>query len=114
LISAFVELRFWAEVATQWKKLSSIEVCQYLIGEKWDNKSAKRGMATQMKRMGYPNFGFVSDSKAKLELSRLLRSEKPVLGLVFSPGRRNGSWYFVHVLVVLVVGAENSNRTSKI
>jgi hypothetical protein len=114
LLSAFVELRFWAEVASQWKELKSIEVCQYLIGEKWDDKSAQRGIAAQMKRMGYPNFGFVSNSKAKLEFSRLLRSGKPVLGLVFSPGLRNDSWYFVHVLVVLVVGAEINNRTSKI
>jgi hypothetical protein len=46
LISAFFELRFWAEVASQWKKLSSIEVYQYLIGEKWDDKQS------QMKRIG--------------------------------------------------------------
>jgi hypothetical protein len=74
-----------------------------LIGEKWDNKRAQRGMASQMKIMGYPNFGFVSNSNAKLEFSRLSRSEKPVLGLVFSPGLRNGDWHFVHVLVVLLL-----------
>ncbi len=114
LISAFVELRFWAEVASQWKTLSSIEVCQYLVGEKWDDKQSQRETASQMKRMGFQNFGFVSNSKIKREFSRLLRNGKPVLGLVFSPGLRNGNWNFVHVLVVLIVGAENSNRTSNI
>ncbi len=64
--------------------------------------------------MGYSDFGFVSNSKERLEFSRLLQSGKPVLSLVFSPGLKNGNWNFVHVLVVLIVGAENSNRTSKI
>jgi hypothetical protein len=71
-------------------------------------------MASQMKKMGFSDFVFVSNSKAKLEFSRLLQSGKPVLSLVFSPGLKNGNWNFVHVLVVLIVGAENSNRTSKI
>ncbi|CAK9249907.1 unnamed protein product [Sphagnum jensenii] len=96
------------------KTLSSIEVCQYLVGEKWDDKQSQRETASQMKRMGFQNFGFVSNSKIKREFSRLLRNGKPVLGLVFSPGLRNGNWDFVHVLVVLIVGSENSSRTSKI
>jgi hypothetical protein len=52
LISAFFELRFWAEVASQWEKLSSIEVYQYLIGGKWDDKQSQMETASQMKRMG--------------------------------------------------------------
>jgi hypothetical protein len=70
-------------------------------------------MASQTKEMAYSDFGFVSDSKAKLEFSRLLQSGKPVLGLVFSPGLKNRNWNFIHFLVVSIVGAENINRTSK-
>jgi hypothetical protein len=84
------------------------------MGEKWDDKTSQRETAAQMKRMGFQDFGFISISKARCEFSRLLRSGKPALGLVFSPGLRNGNWDFVHVLVVLIVGSENSSRTSKI
>lgn len=98
----------------EWLEFDKIEFCPLLGGRKWNDARGKREACQRLRLFSSKQLGFGSETSVfKSTISRV-RSGKHVLGLIFSSTRCDNPNGFVHVLVTLTVGSENSKRTSKL